>query len=163
MNTKRKAFNYKNQPVLACGCLFYKYTNEGLQLLLISYKNIKWPDLDDFGGRVDLDDNDIESTIKRELFEESNGLIENDVVTSIFEGQKYKEFYTSKSKYYIIAVQVTDAFFPETNVFGTKEITDDIERTVKWYKYKEIKHKLAVRMRLNNLLMEWLDEISELI
>jgi 8-oxo-dGTP pyrophosphatase MutT (NUDIX family) len=62
---------YKN-TISACGCLFYKIVNNKLKLLLISYSDPKWPKLDDFGGTIDEDDDNIIDAIVRETLEESN-------------------------------------------------------------------------------------------
>lgn len=63
--------------VSAAGCLFYRQDihDDKIYLLLISYTDPRWPKLDDFGGKVDLKDKTIFSTIKREAYEESNGKI----------------------------------------------------------------------------------------
>ena len=176
MTLQRKIFNHDNlneskvvnwgnrdefysNPVSAAGCLFYKEVNGKKKLLLIKYDDSGWPKLDDLGGKVDVGDTTIYDTIIREVLEESNHAISRDFMKNIFESNKYSLFYTRHSNYYCIVVKVNDDFFPNTNVFGELELTDNIRRTVAWFDYPECKNDLAHRIGKNYNLITYLDSL----
>ena len=145
---------YKNS-ISAAGCLFYKIVKHKIYLLLISYADPKWPKLDDFGGKVDITDETILDTIKREVQEETNKVILLDI-----KNLKYELFYNKHAKYYSILTRVDDTFNKDTSVFGKIENTDQIYRKIKWYEYSKVKKQLAYRL-LNNLeLISYLDMIN---
>jgi|SRR5579862_730898 len=170
--TARKVFYFDGKGdnvVTACGSLFFKEVNSDIYLLLIKYENPKWPHYDDFGGKVDEQDDNISSTIMRETSEETNGIISKDMMKNfpptlmeyskkgnIFPNRlgaiSSKLFYTKQSKYCLQLIEVTNSFFQDTSVFGDREITDDIKRTINWYKYENVKNNLAMRLRNNELI-----------
>lgn len=147
---QRKIFNYDNPAeftiskdlniyennISACGCVFYRIKNKTLQLLLIKYESEDWPRLDDFGGQIDLNDENINQAMSRELAEESNYIINIDVEKSKFLEKTY--FYNKKSKYYFCAIYVDNYYYDDTTVFGDVETTDNIKRTIKWYNYSDL-------------------------
>jgi 8-oxo-dGTP pyrophosphatase MutT (NUDIX family) len=148
---------YENS-ISACGCLFYKIVDNVVQLLLIKYTDPNWQRLDDFGGKIDLDDTSVFNAMMREVSEETNGVITGEYLTSAINGDT-KTFYNRKSKYYIWLVQVDDTFFPDTSIFGNNEIYDNIERTVQWYNFNEIKDSLAYRILHNDELIQYLKTV----
>lgn len=165
----RKIFNYDNieefkivesnkdaytNTISACGCLFYKVVNGDLYLLLISYTDPEWDRLDDFGGKIDTTDVSVIDAIIRETSEESNDIINGDIIQRC----DYYEFYNRQSKYYSIVIEVDDDFFPDTTVFGDFERADRLGRTVNWYKYDEYKDNLAFRLLNNKKLIEFFDD-----
>lgn len=127
MLPKRPHFIVDNKVVTAAGCLIYKRTPE-IHVLLIRYANPRWPLLDDFGGKVDVDDTSVDETIVRELSEETNNII-----TKI--PGNYVDFYNPTSKYLCRVVEVSSDFYEDTSVFGDRETKDNIPRTVAWYKW----------------------------
>jgi 8-oxo-dGTP pyrophosphatase MutT (NUDIX family) len=150
---------YEN-TISAAGVLFYRHHPETkqLQLLLISYSDPKWPRLDDMGGCVDESDSSYMETIVRETREETNGVIELDPVDMFFAYPAVHQFYHHFSKYYHLAMKVDDAtFFPDTAVFGTKENTDQIDRTIAWIDYSVAKPKLAYRLLKDEMFLHFLD------
>lgn len=138
------------QAVSAAGCLFYKVVNDEKYVLLISYADPNWPKLDDFGGQVDSSDNSVYDTMKREVSEETNGLIDLD------EHKISKVFYTPKSKYCLGLIEVDKDSFEDTTIFGTVETTDNIKRTIKWYKFQDVTTKMAFRLTFNTELTSFL-------
>ena len=175
--TLRKIFNWDNideskivnwgkrdefyaNPVSAAGCLFYKEINGKKKLLLIKYDDSGWPKLDDLGGKVDDVDATIYDTIARETMEESNHVISYEFMKNMCESKQYIPFYSRHSNYYCIVVKVNDDFFPNTNVFGNLELTDNIRRTVAWVDYPECKNDLAHRIGKNYNLVNYLDRES---
>lgn len=146
---------YKN-TISACGCLF-KNKN---RLLLIKYEDPEWPNYDDFGGQVDENDDSPFDTIIRETLEETNNQISINFIQKMLKAKKYISFYTNKSKYFCVIIEVNDDFFPDTSVFGTLELTDNIKRTIGWYTIEESKNKLCSRLKYNNNIMEFLNATS---
>jgi len=163
MNDYQKIFNYDNlsesklvqmndkknmytNTISAAGCLFYKNTKNGKELLLIKYADPSWPKLDDLGGKIDSNDKTIIDTIVREVGEESNNIISESQIRNLLLQKENKYFYNKQSKYYLILVKVDDKFFPDTSVFGDKEEHDKINRTINWYNFIDIKQKLAYRL-----------------
>lgn len=152
-------FNNKNNiyynTISAAGCLIYKIINDQLYLLLIKYYNQAWVELDDFGGKIDIDDENIFDTISRELLEETNNIIDYNTIAHY----KNIHFYNRNSKYYNILIQVNQDFHNDTTVFGNLEIHDNLYRFVKWYNYKDVKNNIATRIYTNTQLIDYLDNL----
>lgn len=140
--------------ISAAGCLFYKQTIYGKQLLLTKYVDPHWPRLDDFGGRVDVKDNTIYDTIIRETNEETNGVIGETRIRELVMNPKNKHYYNRESKYYLILVQVDETFFPDTTVFGQLENHDQIYRTIDWYDIYSNRQNLSMRLLGDPVLMK---------
>lgn len=144
-----RAEHYTNS-ISACGCFFYRRRSTGIEALLISYADPGWPRLDDLGGQIDLTDSSLAHAMAREVSEESNGLIVGKLNGDhvMFDAAKeYKVYYTPQSKYYCLAVEVDDDFFPDTSVFGDFETTDKIYRKIEWYNLSNVSDKLAHRIK----------------
>lgn len=158
LNDKNQTFE---NSISACGCLFYQNTSDGKKLLLISYQDPNWPNLDDFGGRIDDDDKSVFSAIVRETTEETNNIINDSIIKKEINNRynkgEYKVFYNKKSKYYVTLIEVDNTFFPNSNIFGKIEKHDNINRVINWYFYKDVKNKLANRLRENNELLNFLN------
>ena len=152
-----KKYTYDN-TVSAAGCLFYKKSNEKLELLLISYDDPKWNKLDDFGGQVDDLDNTIYDTIIRETIEETNNIIKKDFLEKMINDKQYRSFYNNLSKYYVITIEVDDNFYPDTKIFGNFETKDKIGRSIRWYNYSDIKNKISNRLTSNKEIINYLNK-----
>ena len=148
----RKFFDYNNisisrkrpfkNSISACGCLFYK--NQGsLQLLLIEYENPEKPYLDDFGGKIEMNDASVLDAMVREVAEETNFLLPPDTLYPMLTDAK--SHYNRNCKYFGKLIEVDDTFFPDTSVFGKKE--GKHVRSVGWYNYVDVKHRLAPRIQ----------------
>lgn len=155
----KKTQSYVNS-ISACGCVFYKIEDNKVKLLLIKYTNIKKNNkLDDFGGKVDNVDMSVYQTIARETSEETNDLISKQFILDQLSETKYVSFYTQSSKYYFIAIQVSNDFFPNTEIFGNDETYEKIPRTVHWFDYALNKKKIAKRLSDNNEFITFLDNL----
>jgi len=154
-NLTSKRSLYEN-TISACGCLFYKIVKKKIQLLLISYSDPKWPKLDDFGGKISEDDDSLIDAMVRETLEESNHKIKEKVLRKKI--SKGKPFYYKQSKYYVVAMEVDDDFFPDTKIFGDFEETDNIKRKLKWYDFSSNKKNLAFRLLKNEKLMTFFNK-----
>ena len=180
MNTanSRKIFNYDNiheskivqklsdtteayeNSISACGCLFYKIVDNAVQLLLIKYTDPNFPRLDDLGGKVDIEDLSVFDAMVREVREESNNVIVVDHIKMLI-NDITKTYYNKKSKYYMWLVQVDDTFFPDTRIFGNSELHDNIERSIQWYNFNEVKDRLAFRLLNNQELIHYIVSLTE--
>ncbi len=157
----RRIFNYDNaqetmiiyepgqgyeKSIFAAGCLFYKFVNNEPYVLLIKYSDPKWTRLDDLGGRIDMTDVSLDAAIIREVREESNGVIDAETMRKLLNNPSTLTFYHKRGKYCLKMVKVDDSFYPDTTVFGKRELTDDIERTIAWYKYYDVVDNMAERL-----------------
>ena len=148
--------SYFENTISACGCLFYKIVDGRIKLLLYNYLDSKDAPLDDFGGKVDLYDRNVYETMRREVLEETNNLIDIFYINS----ERFKEyFYVKFSKYYTALIEVDEDFFPDTSIFGTKECLEGIDRVIKWYDYLDSKPRLSLRIRENKFLIDHLDNL----
>ena len=170
----RKIFNYDNLEestivnnidnniykniISACGCLFIRVHNKKLQLLLISYKDPNWPKYDDFGGRIDIDDNTVNDAICREVSEETNDVITKKQIKKTLMDDNII-FYNRQSKYYCVVHQIDNFKYNDSSIFGDFEKTDKIYRTINWFDYDKVKSKLAFRLLNNKKLIEYLNNI----
>lgn len=157
LNTNNYIQLYTNS-ITAGGCLFYKIVDGEIWLLLIKYSSPEHPLLDDFGGKADITDRSIMQTIMRELSEETNGIITGEDIEHLVNVSP--AFYNKQSKYYVKVVCVDNSFYPDTTVFGDFEGVDYISRTVGWYKFNEVRDKLAHRLQLNEQLMSFLNSLQ---
>lgn len=137
---------YKNS-ISACGCLLYKIKNNKIELLLIKYENKNWPLLDDFGGQIDNTDKSVYDAMVREIEEETNNVITGKIISK---KKIVKTFYNHHSKYHLLLIQVDDEY-DDTSIFGDFEKTDNIKRTIDWYPYKDVKNKIAFRLKIKDL------------
>lgn len=153
-NLSDSSKTYEN-TISACGSLFYTIEDNKLKLLLINYTDINWPRLDDFGGKIDMTDMSVFDSMVREVSEETNNIITSDYLNMKI-NENTKTFYNKQSKYYVWLINVNNNEFQDTSIFGNIEISDNIERNIKWYDFNEIKNKLAFRLLNNKELMNYL-------
>ena len=135
-------------PVRAGGVLFYRYDehDSSYQLLLIYSRN----KYEDFGGCSDNVDVDIKNMVAREVAEESNLIFSKEF---ILDSIKDKEpLYIKYSKYILYFVQIDELYDPQ--IFGNKELHDNIERTVEWVPYENFKDKEFLK-KVNGRLNNW--------
>lgn len=179
MTKFRKVFNYKNLneykiidknnsnideyfdlPITACGCLFYRTNDDSVQFLLIKYNDKNWNKLDDFGGKVDLDDNSVYDTIFREVEEETNKVIDKEMMIDLTNESTYTTFYNKKSKYFSIAIEIDNYLFNNCSVFGNYEFSDKIYRKINWYDYDKCKNDLCLRLSNNYKFVDFFDNLK---
>jgi hypothetical protein len=159
----RPIFYLNDNPeneIKAGGILFYKKTNNDLDLLMILNRGR----YEDFGGRTDIIDKDYLDTVAREVEEESNKLFNKLNIRKRLKNQE--PIYIKGSKYVLYFIELTESeqiLTPEN--FGTKEIHDDIERTVEYINYNKLKDTTFIKQSLNFRLKNKLvfDKINSLI
>lgn len=170
----RPVFYYNElteNEIKAGGVILYRKDKEHktIKFLLINSQE----KYEDFGGRTDVIDKNINETIAREVEEESNGLIkkeyiinniekyltdkkrnnpeddlENEFMTFIGQSNLIKEIYIKNSKYLLYFIP-TDIDY-DTTKFGTYEIHDNIARTVDWITYEKLISMNNLNFRLRN-------------
>jgi len=133
----------EEKPVTAGGAIIYKIVNNKIKLLLADTRG----NYEDLGGRCDLSDRNIYSTIAREVFEESNGLLDKKLIKKRL--KKTTPIYIPKSKYLVFIIRATE---DESNLicsdFGDIEIHDNIKRKIKWLDLKFIESKVIFNDKL---------------
>jgi hypothetical protein len=130
----RPTFYYNNdnsKPIRAGGILIYRNINNINEFLLIkkNYNNIER--YEDIGGKTDINDINIYDTIAREVCEETNSVINQEIIK--YQLSKSSNIYIPHSKYllYLIEANVYEKNL-KSKYFGDKEIHDDINRTIVW-------------------------------
>ncbi len=156
-NLSDNTLTYENS-ISACGSLFYKIEDNVVKLLLIKYNDINWPRLDDFGGKIDMSDESVFDAMTREVMEETNNIITYDYLKNAINNDT-KVFYNNQSKYYLWLIRVDNTIFTDTSVFGNNEISENIDRSINWYNFSEIKNNLAFRLLNNEELMTYLESL----
>ncbi len=158
----RPVFKLNGNDVKAGGIIFYRYTENSLDLLLINSER----SIEDLGGCTDEDDEDIYYTVAREVEEESNKKFKMNNLIKRLKKDSVKLCYTPKSKYVIFVLKATEKeqkFKKED--FGDLETHDNIKRQIKWIplsiflKSDTIKEKLNWRLK-NNALFKIFNEIK---
>ena len=156
----RKTFYYMNdftKPIRAGGVLLFNNKKSKIKLLMI--KKTYQLMYEDIGGKTSSFDDDIYETISREVSEETNNLINSEIIKKqMYSG---KCFYMSHAKYLLIIVKSNSYERKLTDKdFGDKEIHDDINRTIEWINLNDfLENKLNFNPRLHsNELKEYLSE-----
>lgn len=124
---------------------------------------------EDFGGKSDIGDIDIEYMACRETAEESNFILDKEKLYEKIKKDKIKPCYSKLAKYAVFVVETDTHYDPAS--FGDKELHENIERTVEWLPlhllkdYKFTNSKLHIRLRnksffdrLNEIELEYLDK-----
>lgn len=139
----RPTFETPNKhPIRAGGLLIYKITNNTLNFLMIQSNR----GLEDFGGRTDNEDSNINDTIARETSEESNNVITKDDVHELINNGTGEDAYVPLCKYWL-CIRESNVDY-SMNDFGDYEICDNIQRNVVWIPYDDWKnHKINFRLQ----------------
>ena len=86
---------YKNS-ITATGCLFYKIVDNKVMVLLVKYADKNWPLLDDFGGKIMLNDNSVLNAAIRKTTSETNNVINDELIADIISTSDHNTFYNKK-------------------------------------------------------------------
>ncbi len=149
----RPTFYFRNdtsKPLRAGGILFYKKINNEPYFLMID--NAYSGYLEDIGGKTDEKDNNINSTIIREVDEETNSLINKEYVTMELL-KNYTKLYCKYSKYILYVVEADDYVSSlSTENFSDVEIHTGFNRKIYWYSREQVKNsKLNPRLDFEEL------------
>lgn len=144
----RPTFYYledKDKPIRAAGVIFYQNTKQGTRYLFISSDR----GIEDFGGCTDNKDSDALDTALRETEEESNGILKKDELKDRIDQKE--AIYVKNSKYIIYFCKLTEKENFDEKDFGDFEIYENIKRTVKYIKKKDLKkYHSKLNFRLKN-------------
>jgi len=139
-------FYYKGNKELeikAGGVIFYHIDSENhLKFLMIKSRG----KYEDFGGKTEKVDTCIEDTVSREVDEESNSIFKKSDVKKCLE--KNSPIYTNNSKYLLYFYELDNDDYT-SEMFGDKEIYENIPRTVEWVSYLQLKDTTFVKKFLN--------------
>lgn len=149
-----------NNSITATGCLFYKLIDNKVFVLLVKYADKNWPLLDDFGGKIMMNDNSVLNAAIRKTTSETNNIINDEIIADIICDNNYEMFYNKKSKYLVHLIKVNSDFMVDTSIFGDIEQCDKIKRTVNWYEFGQVKNKIAYRLSLNEKLHVYLNGLE---
>lgn len=136
--------NNKKYQIKAGGAIFYHIDDKkNLKFLMIKNKN----KYEDFGGKTDMNDLSIEETVAREVEEESNKIFtKKEIIENI---KNLTPIYTQASKYLLYFYEIKDDTLYDPQIFGDKEIYENISRTVEWVPYFQIKSSIFINQCLN--------------
>ena len=134
----------KTKSITSGGVIIYRFLKGYMELLLMDSKGL----YHDLGGRTDIKDKDILSTVSREAFEESNELLNKRKIRTRL---KYDDpIYIEKSKYVIFIIEASkEEEKLISSDFGVKEKHDNINRTIKWISLKKFLMNETIKYRLN--------------
>lgn len=134
----------KEKPIKAGGVILYRFKGTNIELLLSESNGI----FEDLGGCTDKKDKNIYETVAREAYEESNKKIKKSTMLTRLKDAKFA--YTPRSKYVIFLVEANEKEEKLKSAdFGSKEIHDDIKRTIKWIKYNDLALNEIINTKLN--------------
>jgi len=149
----RPTFLFNNditKPIKAGGVLIYKKHNKQIKVLMIktSYKNIDR--YEDIGGKTDYNDTNELDTVSREVNEETNQIIDEQIIKQQLQEVHNKCIYIAHGKYilYLIRANIYESGLTK-ECFGNKELHDNIPRTIDWINIESIiNNKLNIHPRL---------------
>jgi len=163
---ERPTFSYNNdntKPIRAGGVILYKRTNNNnIEILLIKKIIGNISQYEDIGGKTDSLDSNILDTISRETEEETNNVINKNIIKNQLINSKL--IYSYKSKY-VVAFVKANKYERKLNsdLFGTEETHDKIIRTIHWVNINEIlENKICLHPRLRMMIKELKDELNSL-
>jgi hypothetical protein len=133
-----------SKPISAGGIIFYKPNINKILLTKCKFKSW-WEDL---GGKVEIEDETIWSTIIREVNEESNGHIS----IKYLDIMNHKLYYVPSAKYAYVVYKVADDWLCDTTIFGTCESHNGLKRKLEWVDVYDLKHKyLSPRLQSHDI------------
>jgi hypothetical protein len=140
------ANNDENQPIRSGGVMFYKLEPLTKQIkILMQYTervdqktNKKRNVYEDIGGKTDEKDNNINDTIIREVVEETNGIITEEIVKEHLD-KEHQGYYLNHSKYYLILVEANKSIINiDRRAYGKVE-TNGKKRQFHWIDSNRLK------------------------
>jgi hypothetical protein len=142
--------NDKNKPIRAGGVLIYKKDDEHIKVLLI--KKLTFGDNlhEDIGGKTDKEDLNILDTISREVSEETNKIIDKEIIKEQLKNGK--PLYVPFSKYMLYLIEANEEQKKlKTHLFGSLELHDKLKRRIYWIKIQNfINDRYNFNPRMNN-------------
>jgi hypothetical protein len=163
---ERPTFSYNNdntKPIRAGGVILYKRTNNNnIEVLLIKKIIDNTCRYEDIGGKTDSSDINIFDTISRETEEETNNVINKNIIKTQLINSNL--IYSYKSKY-VVAFTKANKYERKlnTDLFGTEETHDKIIRTIHWVNINNIlENKICLHPRLKMMLSDLKNQLNSL-
>jgi len=152
-SNKRPTFYFENdptKPIRAGGVLIYKKYKDDIKFLLIRKLTFGDNMHEDIGGKTDINDIDIYDTISREVSEETNKVINCEIIKEQIKNGT--PLYVPFSKYLIYLVEANEEQIKlKPSSFGNEELHDSIKRKIYWiYAYNFIHDRYNFNPRMNN-------------
>lgn len=146
LNIVRPTFNYlndNNMPIRAGGVIIYRKINNQIEFLLIKKLIGNIERYEDIGGKTDKNDTNEFDTIARETSEETNSIINEQIIKKQLTYSK--SCYNLKSKYVLYFIKANKYEKKlKSAVFGDIETHDSIHRTIEWVNSKLIIDKMII-------------------
>ena len=128
-------------PIRAGGVIIYRKINNHIEFLLIKKLIGNIERYEDIGGKTDKNDETEFDTIARETCEETNSIINEQIIKKQLEYSK--SCYNLKSKYVLYFIKANKYERKlKSHVFGDIETHDSIHRTIEWVNTKMIIDKM---------------------
>ena len=144
ISISRPTFNYlnnNNMPIRAGGVIIYRKINNHIEFLLIKKLIGNVERYEDIGGKTDKNDTTEFDTIARETCEETNSIINEQIIKKQLEYSK--SCYNLKSKYVLYFIKANKYEKKlKSHFFGDVETHDSINRTIEWVNTKMIIDKM---------------------
>lgn len=144
ISISRPTFSYlndNNMPIRAGGVIIYRKINNQIEFLLIKKLIGNIERYEDIGGKTDKNDTNEFDTIARETCEETNSIINEQIIKKQLEYSK--SCYNLKSKYVLYFIKANKYEKKlKSHFFGDIEIHDSINRTIEWVNTKMIIDKI---------------------
>jgi 8-oxo-dGTP pyrophosphatase MutT (NUDIX family) len=128
---KKYAKTYSGMVFLGAGVILYN--KDEILMQKIKGRNF-W---EDFGGRTDEEDKNVKEAAMREASEESNHVLNKNYLKRLISNNTDKCYYLlQENKYFIIMIYVSGKEKRKltSDIFGTREEHDGIDRKVEWVK-----------------------------
>jgi hypothetical protein len=150
-NSFRPTFYFeddKTKPIRAGGVLIYKFVDDQIKLLMIKTNYNDEIRFEDIGGKTDINDVTEFDTVSREVSEETNLIINQQIIK--YQLKNSTSIYIPNSKYilYLVEANLYERNL-KSNYFGNKEIYDDIKRTIHWINLETyLNNKVKIHPRI---------------
>lgn len=149
----RPTFLFNNdvtKPIKAGGVLIYKKHNKQIKVLMIKTSNRNIDRYEDIGGKTDYIDATELDTVSREVNEETNLIINEQLIKQQLQNSNSKCIYIAHGKYILYFIHANSYESGLTKeCFGDKELHDNIPRTIDWVNIETIiNNKLNIHPRL---------------
>ena len=143
----------QTKPIRAGGVLIYN--NNNLLMIKTNYNNIE--KYEDIGGKSDEKDIDIYSMVAREVAEETNFKLDQEIIKHQIKSSK--SIYIPIAKYVLFIVKA-NSYEKKLTIddFGNKELFENIDRVINWITIDDFLHK---KINLNPRLKSY--ELNEFL
>lgn len=158
---QRPCFNINGLEYVSAGILFWTEDVNHIYHLLLQKTNFQNSYIiEDFGGKSDLKDQCIREVAIRECLEELNFKIKKEDLQKKFQEKEFNTILIPDCKYilYLIYLDPTYIDLYTSNLFGTEELHEHINRSVIWMSYKDY-IKEHYKNKLNPRLSKCTDDL----